>query len=103
MSELHYYGLVCFSTKTGEIDTTMTALGRGLIQYWALQNTTKGKACVIVDIDERKVFSEYIGTVDGFPEIHKSEDEFEFGLPVELWDIFDEEVENRKLDNELNG
>ena len=95
MSELHNYGLVRFSKRTGKIDTTMTAIGRGLIQLWALQNTTKTKACVIVDIDERKVFSEYIGTADGFPDIHKDPEEFQYNLPEELLDILAEEAAKR--------
>lgn len=95
MPELHNYGLVRFSKKTGKIDTTMTALGRGMIQLWALQNTTKTKATVIVDIDERTVFSEYIGTADGFPEVRKDAASFEYDLPVELFDILAEEAAKR--------
>ena len=95
MSELHNYGLVRFSKKTGKIDTTMTALGKGLIQMWGLQNTTKAKACVIVDIDERRPVVEYVGTDDGFPKIQKDPDEFEFNLPDDLYAIFDEEVAKR--------
>lgn len=97
MSELHNYGLIRFSKKTGNIDTTMTALGRGVIQLWALQNTTKTKASVIVDIDERKVFAEYIGTADGFPEVRKDPATFEYDLPEELWGIFAEEVAKRAV------
>ena len=93
MADLHNYGLIRFSKKTGKIDTTMTAIGRGMIQLWALQNTTKTKACVIVDIDERQVFAEYFGTADGFPEIRK--DDFEYELPEELWAIFTEEAAKR--------
>lgn len=96
MSELHNYGLIRFGRKSGKIDTTMTAIGQGLIQLWALQNTTKTKACVIVDIDERQTVAEYIGTADGFPEVRKSQDDFEYDLPVELYDIFDEEVAKRR-------
>jgi len=95
MNELHNYGLIRFSKKTGKIDTTMTALGKGLIQLWALQNTTKTKACVIVDIDDRKVISEYVGTADGFPEVRKNPEEFEFDLPDEMYGIFEEEVAKR--------
>ena len=92
MTELHHYGLVRFSKKTGKIDTTMTALGKGLIQLWALQNTTKSKATVIVDIDERKISSEYFGTADGFPEIHKTEEEFKIHCPDDLFDFFAKEL-----------
>lgn len=73
----------------------MTAIGNGLIQAWALQNTTKTKACVIVDIDEREVAFEYVGTADGFPEVRRDPSEFEFDVPVELFAIFDEEVAKR--------
>lgn len=99
MSTLHYFGLVRCSKKTGKIDTTMTGLGSGMIKMWALQNTPKNKVTVIVDIDERYVIAEYIGTESGFPEIHKRPDEFEFDLPDELWDIFAEEVAKRKMKN----
>ena len=95
MSELHNYGLIRFSKKSGKIDTTMTGIGKGMIQLWALQNTTKTKACVIVDINERRVIAEYVGTADGFPEVRKDPDEFAFDLPGELWDIFEEEAAKR--------
>lgn len=95
MSELHNYGLIRFSKKTGKIDTTVTALGRGMIQLWALQNTTKTKATVIVDIDEREVIAEYIGTEDGFPEVRKNAESFEFEMPDELFDILAEEAAKR--------
>lgn len=97
MRELRYYGLIRFSKNTGEIDTTMTGLGRGVIQLWAVQNTPTNKASVIVDIDERKVFSEYIGTEDGFPEIRKDPETFEYDLPDELFDILAEEAAKRAV------
>lgn len=100
MSELHNYGLVRFSKKTGKIDTTMTAIGKGLIQMWALQNTTQTKACVIVDIDERRPYAEYVGTADGFPKVRKAPATFEFDLPEELFGIFDEEVAKRNAERE---
>ena len=95
MNEIHTYGLVRFSKKTGKIDTTMTAMGKGLIQLWALQNTTKTKACVVVDVNERRPIVEYVGTADGFPIIRKDPDDFEFNIPEELYDIFAEEDKKR--------
>ena len=94
MRELHKYGLIRLNKTTGKIDTTMTALGRGMIQVWAMQNTLNNKASIIVDIDERKVFAEYIGTEDGFPEIRKDPETFEYNIPDELFDILAEETEN---------
>ena len=96
MNKLHNYGLIRFSKKTGKVDTSMTAIGKGVIQLWALQNTTKAKACVIVDIDERRIVSEYVGTDDGFPDIRKAPDDFEYGIPEELYDIFAEEAAKRR-------
>ena len=99
-SKLHNFGLVRCSKKSGKIDMTMTGIGCGMLKMWALQNTIKTKATVIVDIDERHVVAEYIGTDDGFPEIHKHPDEFELNLPDELWDIFAEEVAKREARNQ---
>ncbi len=96
MNKLHNYGLIRFSKKTGKVDTSMTAIGKGVIQLWALQNTTKTKACVIVDIDERRIVSEYVGTDDGFPDIRKAPGDFEYGIPEELYDIFAEEAAKRR-------
>lgn len=95
MNELHNYGLVRFSKKTGKIDTTMTAIGCGLLKLWGLQNTTKTKASVIVDIDERRTVVEYIGNSDGFPGIHDKAEEFEYDLPDGLYSIFEEEAAKR--------
>ena len=100
MSELHNYGLVRFSKKTGKIDTTMTGIGKGMIQLWALQNTTKTKACVVADINERRIIAEYVGTDDGFPRVQKVPEFFEFNMPAELFDIFDEEVAKREAERE---
>ena len=104
MAELHNYGLIRFSKKTGKIDTTMTALGKGIIQMWALQNTPKSKACVIVDIEGRKPFAEYVGTADGFPKIHKNIEEFEFNVPDELFEIFKDEIKEQddSLDSKIS-
>lgn len=96
MCELHNYGLVRFNKDTGKIDTCMTAIGKGLIQLWALQNTTKTKACVIVDIDERQVVREYIGTEDGFPEVRENPEVFEFDVPDEMFDYFEKEVDKQR-------
>ena len=95
MRELHNYGLIRFSKTSGKVDMTLTAIGKGLIQLWALQNTPKTKACVIVDIDEQRTVVEYIGTPEGFPKVRKDPSEFEYLLPDELYGIFKEEVLKR--------
>ena len=98
MSTLNNYGLARFNKKNGSIDTVMTAIGKGLIQMWALQNTPNGQVCTIVNIDERMVVAEYEGTPEGFPLIRKEPDEFDFDVPEELFDIFEEEITKRKTE-----
>lgn len=72
MSDLRKYGLVRFSTKTGRVDTAMTALGHALLQLWGLQNTTKTKTTIIFDLETGVIRFRYTGTVDGFPEIERA-------------------------------
>lgn len=95
MNDLHNYGLVRFSMKTGKIDTIMTTIGKGMINLWGLQNTGKTQACIVVDIDERQTIVEYIGSAEGFPEVHTIPDEFAYELSEELLAVFDEEVAKR--------
>lgn len=95
MSDLHNYGLVRFNKRTGKIDKIMTAIGKGMIKLWGLQNTEKGTACIVVDIDERQIIVEYIGTNNGLPEIHTTPDKFVYELSEELLSVFDEEVAKR--------
>lgn len=71
MSELKRYGLVRCSKKTGKIDTAMTGLGKGMLQLWGLQNTTKSKRTVIFELDTGIIEAMYTGTEDGFPEVEK--------------------------------
>lgn len=72
MSELKKYGLVRYSTKTGKVDTAMTALGYGLLQLWGLQNTTKTKTTVLFELETGLIRSRYTGTADGFPEVERA-------------------------------
>ena len=92
MAELHNYGLVRFSKKTGKIDMTLTALGCGMLELWGLQHTTKTKSTLIIDLDSRSFKVGYVGTEDGFPDVIKTEDEFPFNIPEELYTALAEEV-----------
>lgn len=79
MSELKRYGLLRYSTKTGKVDNAMTGLGCGVLQLWALQNTTKTKTTVVFELDTGLIRSRYVGTPDGFPEVeHAIEDAGEY-------------------------
>ena len=65
--------LVRFARRSGKIDTTMSALGKGLLQLWALQNTTKSKDTII--FDEDGIVAMYVeGTAD-FPKVTKDSGE----------------------------
>lgn len=92
MGELHKHILVRFSKKTGKIDTTLEGISSGMLQLWALQNTPKTKACIIVDMDEREVKCEYIGSTSGFPRVNKTAEQFEFNLPDEFFDTINQEI-----------
>lgn len=72
MDELKKYGLVRYATKTGKVDTAMTALGCGVIQLWGLQNTTKTKTSVVFELDTGLIRSRYTGTADGFPKVERA-------------------------------
>ena len=71
MSELKRYGLVRCSKKTGKVDMAMTGLGKGLLQLWGLQNTTKTKRTLIFELDTGIIETMYTGTADGFPTVEK--------------------------------
>lgn len=92
MSTLHNFGLVRFSKRTGKIDTTLTAIGCALLKLWALQNTSKTKACVLFDLDEREAVTEFEGTVEGFPEVRENPGDFIFEFPEELIDFISAQV-----------
>ena len=68
--ELKQYILLRASKKTGKIDTTMDAIGKGLLSMWALQNTPKGKESYIIERESGEIISIYSGT-GGFPDIEK--------------------------------
>lgn len=99
MDELHDYGLIRFSKKTGKVDTTMTALGRGVIQLWALQNTTASKASIIVDITEHRPFAEYVGNASGFPCICKEPTKMQFNIPEQLYGEFTKERDSGRAES----
>lgn len=67
---LKVHVLFRFSKKTGKIDTTMTALGSGLLELWALDNTTKTKSCMIIERETGKLKYATYGTENGcFPKV----------------------------------
>lgn len=73
--ELGMNVLFRFSQKTGKVDTTMTGLGSAMMRMWALNNTTKTKACMIVEQSTGRVLLITQGTADGWPKIRDGKKE----------------------------
>ena len=73
-----------FSQKTGKIDTTMTSLGKGMLEMWALNNTTKTKGCIVVERDSGEVVFTTRGT-GNFPKVEKGHlgNIEKFGIPMD--------------------
>ena len=72
MDTLKKYGLVRFSTKTGRVDTALTGLGYGVLQFWGLQNTPRTKTTVIFELETGLIRTRYTGRKDGFPEVERA-------------------------------
>lgn len=81
--------LLRFSKKTGKIDKTMTGIGTALMRMWALNNTPKTKATIIIERDTGKVLFLAKGT-ENFPKV-KDKDlgmAEEYGIPMEMLKSF---------------
>ena len=89
-TELKVCVLFRFSKKTGKVDQTMTGLGSAMMEFWALQNTPKTKACMIVERDTGRVLYLTQGTSDGFPKVKSVERDGEignaedYGIPLDV-------------------
>lgn len=92
MSELKKYGLIRASKKTGRIDTSMTGLGCGMLQLWALQNTTKTKITVVFEIETGLIRAKYEGTESGFPKVENKIESKGLHIGEELLEEFQEEA-----------
>ena len=69
--KLKVHVLMRCSKRTGKVDTTMTGIGKALMQMWALQNTTRTKMTYIIERDSGNIVGIYIGKAD-LPTIKKS-------------------------------
>ena len=67
------YVLLRCSKKTGNVDKTATALGRAMLELWALQNTTKTKQCFVINGVTGRIVYATQGTDDGFPKVKKGD------------------------------
>ena len=69
-TELKEYCLVHFDRETGEILKAMEALGKALLNAWAIQNITKNTDIIVFDKENGDVDRYYEGN-GVFPDITK--------------------------------
>lgn len=72
MNILDTYCLVRFSKRTGKIDTTLEAMGSGLLRMWSLHNCPKTKDIIIFHKATGNCIMYVEGTGD-FPKIFDEE------------------------------
>lgn len=84
MKDLGVNVLFRFSKKTGKIDKTMTGIGVAMMKMWALNNTPKTKATMIIERDTGKVLFLAKGTGE-FPKVQDKDlgSCEEYGIPAE--------------------
>lgn len=85
-------GMLRISLKTGKVLESGTSAASALLKMHALQSTRKGQAIVVVSIADREMIYETVNRKGGFPEVHTKPEDFEFDVPEETFDAFEEEV-----------
>ena len=70
-TDLEVHVLFRCSKKTGKVDTTATALGKAMLDAWALQNTPSSKMCLVFNRRTGELVYHTEGTKDGFPQVRK--------------------------------
>lgn len=84
--EMTGYVLFRFSKKTGNIDTTMTdPFGVGLMELWALQNTTPSKRTIVIDAEDGKIVYAVDGRKERLPKALRPTDAWcsDFGISLD--------------------
>lgn len=85
-----------FSQKTGKVDKTLTGISPALAKMWALNNTPKTKACLVIDTATGKILFATKGTADGYPEAKDAKKEdlgvcSDYGIPLDVVRMVTEE------------
>lgn len=65
------YVMLRSSKKTGRVDKCITGITKGMMQLWAMQNTTKTKRTLIFDRNTGDCIMHVEGNADGLPIINK--------------------------------
>ena len=61
---------VTFTRRTGKIVKCLESESEGLLELWALQNTTKTRDTILFYKDSGKI-AMYVEGADSFPQVHK--------------------------------
>lgn len=77
--ELKTFYCIRFNRRSGKIDMSLSGLGNGMLQLWALQNTDKKSKDTIIFDEDGWVHSYYEGTGD-FPTVTKYGEGTEEGI-----------------------
>lgn len=73
--------LYVFNKRGGKVVRIVEGTGRGMIGFWALRNTTKGRASVLT-LDDHQIERVYVGRDGGCPEV-KHIDKTDFVLNMD--------------------
>lgn len=71
-SSFKVHVLFRFDKKSGSIDTLLTAMGKALLQMWAVQNTPSNKCSMVVERDTGNIVFQVLGKKGAGQSIQKS-------------------------------
>ena len=87
-----------FNKKGGKVIKSASGMGKGMVGYWALQNTTKSRVSVLLFTDTHEIERAYVGTENGFPKVIHVED---MGLDLDNYIIDEQHLDTQALMNDL--
>ena len=87
-----------FNKKGGKVIKSASGMGKGMVGYWALQNTTKSRFSVLVFTDTNEIERAYVGTENGFPKVIHVED---MGLSLDDYIADEQHLDTQALINDL--
>lgn len=87
-----------FNKKGGKVIKSASGMGKGMVGYWALQNTTKSRVSVLLFTDTHEIERVYVGTENGCPKVVHVED---MGLDLDNYIIDEQHLDTQALMNDL--
>ena len=94
-----------FNKRGGKLVKSASGMGRGMVGYWALQTTTKGRIAVMVFTDTNEIERVYIGRENACPKVIHLEKmpQYNFNLNDYINDETHIDVHGLMLMEELEG